>query len=235
MIYVTSDPHGYSLSRFQELLREAGFGPDDFLFVLGDVIDRGEEGVSWLRWLLGQPNAQLILGNHEAMLLACSFLFASLTEESAADLDEQKIKRLSVWLGNGAAPTLEGLRPILKKEPEVFLGILEYLREAPLYDTVEVGGRKFVLVHAGLGNFSPEKPLDAYTPEELYWTRPTMETRYYEDATVVFGHTPTQFLVGMEEGGKAVQTDTWICIDVGVSAGNKPVLLRLDDMKIFQD
>jgi serine/threonine protein phosphatase 1 len=178
---------------------------------------------------------ELILGNHEAMLLSCSFLFASLTEESAADVDEQKIKRLSAWLGNGAAPTLEGLRPILKEEPDVFLGILEYLQEAPLYDTVEVGGRKFVLVHAGLGNFRPDKPLSDYTPEELYWTRPTMETRYYEDATVIFGHTPTQFLVGMEKGGKIVQTDTWVCVDVGVIAGNKPVLLRLDDMKVFQE
>ena len=69
MIYVTSDPHGYSLSRFQELLREAGFGPDDFLFVLGDVIDRGEYGAELLSWITQQSNVQLLLGNHEDMLL----------------------------------------------------------------------------------------------------------------------------------------------------------------------
>lgn len=235
MIYVTSDLHGYPLDDFLACLQKVNFSDEDFLFVLGDVIDRGTDGAALLRWLTQQPNVELILGNHEAMLLSCSFLFASLTEESAADVDEQKIRRLSAWLGNGAAPTLEGLRPILKEEPDVFLGILEYLQEAPLYDTVEVGGRKFVLVHAGLGNFRPDKPLSDYTPEELYWTRPTMETRYYEDATVIFGHTPTQFLVGMEKGGKIVQTDTWVCVDVGVIAGNKPVLLRLDDMKVFQE
>ena len=75
MIYVTSDLHGFSLERFLTFLSDVGFGEDDYLFILGDVIDRGEDGVAILKWLLVQPNVQLILGNHEAMLLACDFLF----------------------------------------------------------------------------------------------------------------------------------------------------------------
>ena len=53
----------------------------------------GTDGAALLRWMVQQPNVELILGNHEAMLLSCSFLFASLSEESAADIDEQKLKR----------------------------------------------------------------------------------------------------------------------------------------------
>ena len=75
MIYVASDLHGYPLEKFEKLLENAGFSDDDFLYILGDVIDRGDEGVEILKWLAFQDNAQLILGNHEAMMLACDFLF----------------------------------------------------------------------------------------------------------------------------------------------------------------
>ena len=51
MIYVTSDLHGYPFEEFQKLLDTVGFSDADLLFVLGDVIDRGEDGVRTLRTL----------------------------------------------------------------------------------------------------------------------------------------------------------------------------------------
>ena len=110
MIYVTSALHGYPLKKFQRLLEKAEFSQEDFLFVLGDVIDRGPEGAQLLRWMAEQPNVQLILGNHEAMLLSCEFLFEAVTEESLERLDTGKLELLSNWMANGAAPTLAGLR-----------------------------------------------------------------------------------------------------------------------------
>ena len=93
MIYVMSDLHGYSLARTQALLRKARFGDDDFLFVLGDVIDRyGDGGVATLRWMLEQPNVELMLGNHEGMLLSCAFLFEEITEESLERLDVSRME-----------------------------------------------------------------------------------------------------------------------------------------------
>lgn len=72
MTYVISDLHGYPLEKFKKLLEKAKFSDDDFLYILGDVIDRnGDGGVEMLCWLFEQPNVQLILGNHEAMLLSC--------------------------------------------------------------------------------------------------------------------------------------------------------------------
>lgn len=40
MIYVVSDIHG-CYDKYQELLKKLNLGPDDTLYVLGDVIDRG--------------------------------------------------------------------------------------------------------------------------------------------------------------------------------------------------
>ena len=41
MIYVISDLHGYPFDKFMALLKKAGFSENDFLYVLGDVVDRG--------------------------------------------------------------------------------------------------------------------------------------------------------------------------------------------------
>lgn len=229
MIYVTSDLHGYSLEKFKDFLQKVGFGDEDFLYILGDVIDRGPDGVKILQWLMLQPNVQLLLGNHEAMLLACDFLFDEITEDAIEKLTGTKLRIFSTWMSNSGRVTLNGFSAIRDKEIQY---ILEYLREAPLYETVHVNGRDFLLVHSGLGGFTKEKPLSEYTANELLWTRPSLHTRYFDDVTVVFGHTVTTNY-GIEYTGKILKTDTWINVDVGVGVGVMPALLRLDDMKEF--
>lgn len=232
MIYVCSDLHGFPLEKFQLLLKQADFNEKDFLFVLGDVIDRGENGVELLSWMSTQSNIQLIKGNHEAMLLSCDFLFKTITEESLNLLDMEKMELLDNWLYNGAAPTIKGFKRLKEKDPELVDGILDYLREAPLYECLTLNGQRFILVHAGLDHFDKEKPLDAYLPDELLWARPTVDTQYFDDALVIFGHTPTLFF-DAEKHGKAYKTKTWICIDAGVGMNEAPMLLRLDDLQEF--
>lgn len=232
MIYVSSDLHGCNPSDFQQLLDRADFRDDDFLFILGDVIDRGNYGAELLLWLTQQPNMQLILGNHEALMLACSFLFDEANEQNLDSLSVKQINLMQNWVDNGGTPTHKGFQRLLKKDPESVYGILDYLREAPLFEELEVNGRNFVLVHSGLGNFTPDRPLEDYTPEELLLDRPLLETQYYSNARVIFGHTPSQ-LFGKEYCGRAVHTDSWTCIDIGASLGKVPMLLRLDDMKEF--
>lgn len=214
------------------LLKRAGVTDEDFVFVLGDVIDRGQYGAELLLWLSVQPNMKLILGNHEAMLLSCDFLFDEITNESLDRLDSEQFHLLNNWMFNGASPTLAGLRKLFKKDPEAAEGVLDYLREAPLYECLEVGGHRFVLVHAGLDHFDAARPLADYSPDDLLWARPSLDTRYYDDTTVIFGHTPTVYF-GKQFLGKAVRTDTWICIDAGAAMGRCPMLLRLDDLKEF--
>ena len=44
MIYVLSDIHG-RLDRFEKMLRMIDLRDDDTLYILGDVIDRGKDGI----------------------------------------------------------------------------------------------------------------------------------------------------------------------------------------------
>lgn len=230
MIYATSDIHGYPLDGFLRLLDDAGFGDGDALYVLGDVIDRnGDGGVAMLRWMMRQGNVKLLLGNHEAMLLGCAFLF----DDAAMTLGgmvHSRMEALYNWMRNGAEPTLESLRALRDADAEAVGEILACLRAAPLYACVSAGGRDFLLVHSGLENFSPDRPLSDYTPDELLWCRPSPGDRYFEDVLTLLGHTPTKYL-GCPD--RMLRTPTWIDIDTGAAGGGAPMLLRLDDLKPF--
>ncbi len=229
MIYVTSDLHGYALGKFKALLAKAGFSREDFLFVLGDVIDRGPDGVNLLRWMMAQHNVELILGNHEDMMLSCEFLFEEITDDSVRDLNAKKMNNLATWQFNGGTPTINGLTKLNHSVREM---ILEYVSEAPLYDSVSVGGKDYLLVHSGLGNYAEGKKISEYTSDELLWCRPGTKTEFSHDFVTVFGHTPT-FRYGAEYEGKAIIRDTWINVDTGAATGLAPMLLRLDDLAEF--
>ena len=231
MIYAASDLHGCAPDDFRRLLARAGFSDDDFLFVLGDVIDRnGDGGVALLQWMALQPNVELLLGNHEAMLLACRFLFEEITLARLDALDGGQVGALMNWLSNGAEPTLEALSALKKQRPEALDDLLDYLTDAPLYETVTAGGRDFLLVHSGIGGFDPARPLSACDPNDLLWHRPAPDERYFDDVLTVLGHTPTDYYGAP---GRVFRAPTWIDIDVGAGRGRPPALLRLDDMRVF--
>ena len=233
MTYVTSDLHGYPLKDFMRLLDRVHFSGADDLIVIGDVIDRnGDGGIAMLRWMLQQVNVRMILGNHEAMLLSCRFLFDTITDESLAKLDKTKMELLSVWMMNGAEPTMKALRDLFREDEETARELLDYLEDTPLYEVVDVSEKRYLLVHAGLGHFSKDKRLSEYSPDELYWTRPHINDKYFKNTTTIFGHTPTEFY-GPEYTGRMLKTKTWINIDTGAAYGNAPMILRLDDEQPF--
>lgn len=234
MTYIISDLHGYPLEKFKKLLAKADFGGDDFLYILGDVIDRnGDGGVAMLQWLMYQPNIQMLLGNHEAALLSCAFLFDEVTEESIAAVSNETMALLTEWQMNGGDITIKALGELNKTAPDTVLDILNFLRDLPLYERVSAGGREFLLTHAGLGNFAPDKAIEEYTADELIWHRPNIDERYFKDIYTIFGHTPTA-VFGKEYEGEILFTDTWACIDCGVNFGAEPILLRPDDMQQFR-
>lgn len=232
-IYVTSDLHGLPLADFKRLLKIVNFNDNDWLFILGDVIDRQNDGgVEILKWLLEQPNAQLILGNHEAMLLSCDFVFEEITEQSIDSFTKEKMELLMNYTQNGGDVTLKALRSLMQTESDTLEDILDYLRDAPAYETVSVGNKDFLLVHSGLDNFDKNKKLADYTVDELIWAWPEITDEYFDDIITVFGHTPTMSYDHANKG-KILKTKTWIDIDVGVPYGNSPALLRLDDLQEF--
>lgn len=236
MIYVISDLHGYPLEKLKKLLEKADFGKNDFLYILGDVVDRnGDGGVEILTWLLSQPNVQLILGNHEAMLLACEFLFDEITEESISSFDSEKMEIFTNYQLNGGDVTLKALSKLNKESPETVADILDYLYDAPLYEAVTAGNKDYFLVHSGIDDFKKGKKISEYPADSFIWAWPELDDEYFDDIITVFGHTPT-VNYGENYRNKIIKTKTWIDIDMGAADGiTEPVLLRLDDMAEFRN
>lgn len=133
--------------------------------------------------MMTKQNIELILCNHETMLLACPFLFDTLTDESLDNLKEDMVA-FNIWIFNGGRETLKELSEC---DGETVLQIVDYLREAPLYNSVRVNNRDFLLVHSGLGEFDPNKKIEDYSIDELIWTRPKLTQKYFDDMIVILG------------------------------------------------
>lgn len=233
MIYVTSDLHG-RFDCLKKLLKKVKFSDNDWLYIIGDVIDRHNKGgVDILKWLLLQPNVQLILGNHEQFLMNNRWIFNELTGENLDNFSSANLNSLAVWKANGGKVTLDALSK--ECDPEMWMDILDYLDDCPLIETVSVGERNYVLAHGGLGGFAKTKKLSEYSPEDILWERPDETTVYYpEKYTVIIGHTPT-VVYGDEYKNRMIKTENgWWNIDTGAAMDDGyPMLLCLDDLKEY--
>lgn len=219
--YVTSDAHGH-LRAFDAALEQISLGADDRLYVLGDMVDRGPDPVGVLRLVRSLPNAQVLMGNHEDMLLN--------TISSGTQLD------LLTWEMNGGSSTAAGLDACPHDE---YVDIIRWISALPLFDVVSAGGRTYLLAHAGIdalglrgylatAGFSADTgygdvPEDVWRaalaeqdPEDLLWTRgafwgePTgLVGPDGRGPVVISGHTPTVLLARYAEmmGGPVLNED----------------------------
>ena len=137
---------------------------------------------------------------------------------------------LNNYILKGGDVTLQGLK---KLSQEQRIDILEYLQDCPLYEAITVNGKDFLFFHAGLDNFSPDKKITDYSPDDLLWAWAELQDEYYSDIITVFGHTPTMSY-DKKYTGKIIKIRTWVDIDVGAAYGQNPFLLCLDDFKEFR-
>lgn len=230
MIYVMSDIHG-EYEKYEAMLKQIHFSDQDTLYVLGDVIDRGRDGLKTMLDMMQRPNVIALIGNHEWMAARClPWLQREITEEFLQQLQEEQIQALSLWLNNGAMTTIAEFQRL--SDPQR-TAVLDYMMNLIPYAIVLADDRRYLLVHAGLGGFEPEKALTDYTLEELVWERPALSTRYFDDdrSWVIVGHTPTLSISGKAEICRGEQL---IMIDCGaVYPDGRLACLCLDTMEVF--
>ena len=58
-----------TVPQIKKLLDYVGFKDEDELYIIGDVLGRGEEPIPLLRYVMQHPNMKLLMGNHEQAFL----------------------------------------------------------------------------------------------------------------------------------------------------------------------
>ena len=224
-IYCMSDIHG-EYEKYMQMLELIELSDDDTLYVLGDVIDRGSGSIDILMDMMRRPNVIPLIGNHEYMALSClRILMQEITEESIADLSEDVITGFLEWQNVGGQTTIDEFHKLCRTDKE---DVIEYLGEFELYEEVECGGKQFVLVHAGLENFSPGRSLEDYELHEMIFKVPDYFFTYYPDKYLVTGHSPTFNIDDNPNSGKIYKANNHIAIDCGSGFGGKLGCICLD-------
>ena len=198
---------------FMEILEKTDLKDTDTLYVLGDVLDRGPNPIKVLLKLMEMPNAICLVGNHEYMAIEClSFLRKEVTDRSLEELDIKTLDNLVTWQYNGAKSTIDEFRQLSAEMQEE---VIEFIKDFSIYEEVEVCGRQYLLVHAGLGNFEPGKDILDYSLHDLIWKRADYDRQYYDDKIVITGHTPTQMIDNNPNPGFIYKRNNHLAIDCG--------------------
>ena len=217
MRYIVSDIHG-CYEEFMELMEKISFSDEDELYVLGDAMDRGPEPIRVLQELMCRPNAFYIMGNHDLMFLTVIHTLAvEITEEGIGSLTADILQNYQRWIMDGGETTI---KQFLKLPCHEQRDVLEYLEESAPYEMMEANDSLYVLVHAGIENFSVEKELDEYDPADFLWTRVDYRRQYFPGGRIflVTGHTPTP-LIREDRKPLVYQENGHIAIDCGCVFG----------------
>lgn len=212
--YIMSDIHGeYDL--YKKMKDKIQFNTQtDTLYIIGDIADRGYDGVRIYKDILEYRKSIFMLrGNHDQMLLD--------TFKSKRESDRK------LWINCGG---IETLHSVLHLEIEEREEILKLIEDSPTFIELQVGENKFHLVHG--------KP--SFEDYSRIWGRIDFNADYSDivgDRTIVFGHTPVwHYSRNYKEKASIIHKNNMICIDCG--SGHKfnmarLACLRLDDFEEF--
>lgn len=222
MTYVISDIHG-CYDKYIKMLELIELSDNDTLYVLGDVIDRGPDGIKILFDMMKRKNVIPIIGNHESMALGIMR-----TSSDGYD-DTYDTKAYITWMYNGGTPTFDAFMSLNAAERRQ---IRNYIDSFMIYAMVTVGGRNFHLSHT-LPEYDPDKDIHDVTYLEFIWGEPDYDMVYDENTLFVTGHTPTGF-IDPEYEGRIWRKNNHIAIDCGAVFDNGRLgCIRLDDLKEF--
>ena len=222
MIYTVSDLHG-CFDKYQKLLETIKPRDEDTLYVLGDIVDRGEYSMEIIKDIAKRKNVIALKGNHDhtAAVLLRLFGFSDKAEKSG----ELK-KAFDLWLSDGGEVTYKSFLRLDDAEKQF---VLDYLDSTRLKKSLTVETRKYLLAHTVPSKDKMIHP-DRIVASDYIIGEPEYEKAYFNDTIIVTGHTPTSFIDPSYEG-RIWRGNNHIAIDCGAVFGNPLGCLCLDTLE----
>lgn len=218
-VYVCSDLHG-QYPAYQAIVKQ--LKDKDKLYILGDVIDRGPDGIKILQDIMKRKEkeqVEFLIGNHELMMIQSLFL------------NDEKAKNDWLIADNGGKETFEEFDKLNANEQNK---IKEFFLNSFVYKNIDINSKKIHLVHAK--SIQEKDESDSKTVREFIskaqieqlrravWCRKDglkEGERIAKNGTfTVIGHTPTHYNTIEYEDG-------YIDIDCGASYGHNAALVNL--------
>ena len=221
MNYVTSDIHG-CYDQYLRLLQRLDLKEDDRLYILGDLVDRGIGGLEIIKDVMNRKNVVCLRGNHD--YYASIFLKRFALQDHGAE-DERLKDAFRLWLEDGGVTTLSAFSKLDENEKR---SVLSFLDSLPFNEMIRVNGQQFFLSHTVC---EKAKLLDIEKCDRLDFLigEPEYEKCYFEDMTIVTGHTPTG-LIDPAYTGRIWKGNRHIAVDCGAVFGNPLGCICLDTM-----
>ncbi len=216
MTYVVSDLHG-EYQKFLTLLEEIAFNDGDLMYVLGDIVDYGPESMELIGDLSVRLNVYPVAGEHDFLAARMLAGFDKMLKNGGSP-DAEYIAEMTAWVKDGGEATLSGFRALDEDERE---GVLDYLGDMALFEETEINGQEYLLVHAGIADYSEDSDLEDYLPEDFFSEPLDASYALVDGKTVVVGHVPTA--TGRIERGEGS-----IFLDCGLANGGKLACLCLE-------
>jgi serine/threonine protein phosphatase 1 len=213
--YIIGDVHGHydTLCLLVERLPQ-----DAKLIFVGDLVDRGPQSAEVVKFVR-EGGHDCVMGNHEEMMVQYGTSFSKVYPRTAHNTS------LSLWYSNGGDATLisygllkhtlDGLKCIEdNKKLKQFLDDLAWMDTLPLYvelDTEQASGKPVVISHACVGHvwkFHDDEKNQETCREYALWNRKhrPQEMPIFN----IFGHTPVEFGVEVEENHVNVDTGCYL-------------------------
>lgn len=233
--YVCSDIHS-EYAVYESMMKH--IKDNDKLYILGDVIDRGPDGIKILQDIIERQEkgqVEFFVGNHEYMMIQSLFLNNQAEKEN--------------WENNNNGIITEKAYYALPIEQQE--KIKQFLLNSLVYKELNLNGEKIYLVHAKAVNDSKkiqETVLDMINTgreqelQDAVWARErarkssksgeVWKTKDIpkEGTFTIIGHTPTY---KRESNGINYDNHGVLYIDCGASYGEKEALIRLEDGNVL--
>lgn len=224
MIYVMSDLHG-CYKKYIQMLEKISFCEKDTLYILGDVVDRGKNGMKILLDIAKRENMVLMLGNHD---LQARILLSNLYKIKDTDCSKELIEVYKLWISDGGDTTMKEFLSLTEEKQEIVLNVLQ---KALISKEIEVNGESYLLSHT-----VPEVDIicdyEEWTIEDYTMKEADYDEIYFDEKYIITGHTPTMY-IDKNAKGKIWMGNNHIAIDCGAVFGNPLGCLCLDTFEEF--
>ena len=222
MTYAVSDIHG-CYDKYTRLLEKINFSDEDTLYVLGDTVDRGPDGIKILLDMFERKNVIPLRGNHDHLALK----LLRLTVDPGTVSDD--ILELSkMWFTDGGTPTYKAFKALTKPEKKK---LLSYMGTFFFFQDIEVGSQRFFLSHT-VPEMAKMQDMESFSLLEFVVGEPEYDKVYFEDRIIVTGHTPTA-LIDEEYDGRIYKANNHIAIVCGAVFGSPLGCICLDTLEEF--